>query len=627
MSFRLILIIACAAILALFGMVGGFALRSAERLGAMAVGIYDGAYVGMSYLRGTEADVLRIARDVRAGGLGDAERKALGAMEDRLTIAAERAMSDKARQMTLVLRGEVAALRASDGEVAGKLEKLEKMMGQVVQRFTADGLEARDDAGSAVDDAAMVLKMAVLGGFGVVLLIGVALERAVVPAIGRVLAVAGGIAGGTLDNPIRRNGWGDAGRLMRALGRMQESIAASLAGLKAMHDAEQARQLAQEGRVSDALRDLADTVEDEVARAVHTVAESSTRMVERAGEMAVSAQQVQIATSDVNDAAAATTRNVDRVSEIAEGLARAMNEIADTVGGSAMVTRDAVAAGERTEGAIRELTEVLGQISTIAGMISGIAGQTNLLALNATIEAARAGEAGRGFAVVAGEVKSLAVQTTRSTTDITQHIGTIRRIMDQAARAMAELGANVREMDAMAVRVADAVLREGDATREIALRLGEAAEATRTVASRVSHVAAIATDAEDAALTVQAHSGGMRDEISHLQHIVVRVVRNSVPQVNRRRAERHDVNVPVRLECAERVVEAVLVDISRGGARLSVDPGRAGDVAPSGRLLVAGLPALPFRLMGATGGSVRVAFTENTGVAEVIDGLVARIAA
>ena len=627
MSFRLIIVVACAAILGLFGAVGGFALRGAERLGAMAVGIYDGAYMGMSYLRGTEADVLRVARDVRARGLDDAVRKSLAAMEDRLTIAAERAMSDRARQMTLTLRRDVAALRTADGDVEARLAGLEKMMGQVVQRFTADGLEARDDAEAAVEDAALVLKVAVLGGFGVALLIGVALERAVVPAIRRAVVVAGSIAGGSLDNPIRRNGRGEAGRLMDALGRMQDSIAANLAELNAMHGAEQMQQQAQEARVADALRNLADMVEEEVTRAVHTVAESSSTMLERAGEMADSAQQVLSTTSEVNDAAAATTRNVDRVSEIAEGLARAMHEIADTVGGSATITRHAVAAGERTEGAIRELTEVLGQISAIAGMINRIAEQTNMLALNATIEAARAGEAGRGFAVVAGEVKSLAVQTTRSTTDITLHIGNIRRIMDQAVHAMAELGGNVREIDTMAARVAAAVLREGDATREIALRLGEAAEATRTVASRVSHVAAIATDTETAARSVQAHSGGMRDQIKHLQHVLVRVVRNSAPHVNRRGAARHEVNVPARLEGAGQPIEATLVDISHGGARLTVLPEVVSAVAASGRLMLPGASALPFRLLGTSEETVRVAFPEDAGVERVIDGLVARNAA
>ena len=82
------------------------------------------------------------------------------------------------------------------------------------------------------------------------------------------------------------------------------------------------------------------------------------------------------------------------------------------------------------------LAKMLGQITSIAGIIGDIADQTNLLALNAAIEAARAGESGKGFAVVADEVRKLAERTMSATRDVTANVDSTRAVILHSTQQM-----------------------------------------------------------------------------------------------------------------------------------------------------------------------------------------------
>ncbi|RRB47896.1 methyl-accepting chemotaxis protein, partial [Escherichia coli] len=127
----------------------------------------------------------------------------------------------------------------------------------------------------------------------------------------------------------------------------------------------------------------------------------------------------------------------------------------------------AVDHARRTGDTARSLAEGAQKIGDVVTLIQSIAAQTNLLALNATIEAARAGEAGRGFAVVASEVKSLAGQTAKATTEISEQITAIQTASDETVTAIRNVVDVITEIDQIGTAIAAAIEEQGAATKEL----------------------------------------------------------------------------------------------------------------------------------------------------------------
>ncbi len=139
----------------------------------------------------------------------------------------------------------------------------------------------------------------------------------------------------------------------------------------------------------------------------------------------------------------------------------------DDITSSAMAVRCSVDSIQRLVDTVAEqrdllmvFQEALAKVSKVADGIDVITQQTELLALNATIEAARAGAAGRGFAVVAAEVKALAGQTARATSEITATVGDLTskaNLLIETGRYSAELARSVDESASLITTTFDSI--------------------------------------------------------------------------------------------------------------------------------------------------------------------------
>ena len=406
--------------------------------------------------------------------------------------------------------------------------------------------------------------------FGVAAVVGYLFATTLTRPISRLVHAMTDLAKGKTDVDIDGAARADEiGEMSRAVVVFRENAVERLRLERGQHqerDRERQRQTQLEALVSE-FRSV-------IARVLGAVSNGTQTMRHAASTLSGAAETAVDQAGSARTASTTASSEVQSVAAAAEELAASIREIAEQASRAAGVVGRATEVTQRTTKDVASLSLAADRIGNVIEMINAIAAQTNLLALNATIEAARAGEAGKGFAVVAAEVKSLAGQTARATSEISEQIAEVQSSTRTSVSAIGQISESVREIESFMNAIASAVEEQDAATKEISHSISIASqgsnEATRNVDSVATSIAATSTEANRVSGVTQELTVAAGELATAVEEFLVGVAADIT---DRREALRVRTSTLVTVVSNGRRIETTMHDLSSGGARLPMVPG------------------------------------------------------
>jgi methyl-accepting chemotaxis protein-1 (serine sensor receptor) len=289
---------------------------------------------------------------------------------------------------------------------------------------------------------------------------GVLITKSITQPISRAVEVAEAVAAGDLTSSITATSEDEIGRLLIAMGNMQNGLAKVVSNVR-------------EG--SQALANAS----SEIAQGNHDLSARTEQQASALEQTAASMEQL----------GTTVKQNAD-LAQQANLLAVNASSVATTGGGVVNLVIETM----------KGINDSSRKIADIISVIDGIAFQTNILALNAAVEAARAGEQGRGFAVVASEVRSLAGRSAEAAKEIkvliNASVGRVQDgsiLVDQAGATMTEVVESIRKVTEIMSQISAASREQAQGVMQVGEAVTQMDQVTQQNAALVEEMAAAAS--------------------------------------------------------------------------------------------------------------------------------------